>query len=358
MGKRILLATGGTGGHIFPTQAVAEKLKKDHELLFVGGGLAKNKFFLKHLFPFKEISCGHFLKKNPFSLFSSASKITLGIFQSKKILQTFKPHVVVGFGSFYTVPILLAAKMEGIPIVLHEANRIPGKTIRFFSPYARLIGLHFPDTKVKGPSLYVGMPLRKEFSKKNIDRFEAISYFGFSPAKKIFLIFGGSQGAEKINLLAIETVKELRAKENIQVIHITGNESTAKKLKEVYNQMNVPNYVKSFEPAMYFAWAAADFACCRAGASTIAEAIEFEVPALLIPYPLADNHQEKNAEFFVQSIQGGLLLPQAMAVPDKIQSLCKNLLENQADYILAIRNYKNQQRPADFCSSILEVAYE
>lgn len=202
--KRILIAVGGTGGHIFPALSVAEKLVSldpNLRVLFVGGGLAKNSYFDQKAFPFREVASATFSGKNPFKFLSASQRILKGISESRRIFNEFNPNLILGFGSYYTLPTLIAAKTKGIPFVLHEANSIPGKVNRFLSKWAVINGVHFPNsaTYLKGKTVEVGMPLRTGYSLKQLSKANARDYFRLHHTRPTILVFGGSQGAFIMN---------------------------------------------------------------------------------------------------------------------------------------------------------------
>lgn len=277
MSKKVLIATGGTGGHIFPSEALAKELVEEgNEVFFAGGKLSENRFFSK-AFPFEDIPVTPSLKK--------LSILYQGLRKSLRLLRTFQPDVVVGFGSYYSLPLLIAAKLLRIPLVLYAADRKPGKVIKLFSPFAKAVGVHFPDTELKGK--WVGMPLR--FNPEAVSKEEAYLYYGLDKDKPVCLVFGGSLGAVELNRLAYEALKELP----FQVIHFTGSQPESDKYAALYKNA----VVKPFEKRIDLAWAIADIALTRAGAVSCAELAAFKVPGLLVPYPNAsDDHQTRNAE--------------------------------------------------------------
>lgn len=300
--KRIILASGGTGGHIFPAVALAEELESKYQctLMFAAGKLSQNPYFVNGRFAFKDISCGQV-----FFIKGIIDNIK-GIFESIKILKEFKPDAVLGFGSYYTFPILTAAIILRIPLLLHEANSIPGRANRLFSSFAKHTWVCFPSAKkqLKGSVKECEMPLRPHFKKGQATRQEAFNYFGLSNKRPVILIFGGSQGAKGINsLFNDQTLLELKKHiPQVQVIHFTGRNQDEARLSELYFRNQIPFCVKCFEPRIDLAWSIADIAVTRAGASSIAEQCEYEVPGILIPYPYAmDDHQQHNADFLVDA---------------------------------------------------------
>jgi UDP-N-acetylglucosamine--N-acetylmuramyl-(pentapeptide) pyrophosphoryl-undecaprenol N-acetylglucosamine transferase len=309
--KRILIAVGGTGGHIFPALGFAQELKKENDppsILFAGGGLAANPFFDRTLFPFKEVSAAPLSVKEPVKCLKNLMTLSKGVWQSIWLLKEYRPDVLVGFGSFYTMPLLTAARFLKVPIILHEANSIPGKANKYFAPLAWRTGIHFPSTAslLKGKAVEVGMPLRSGYQLDLVSREEAFAYFQLDPQKPVLLVFGGSQGAQAINA-SMKIAAGKWQKKSFQVIHFTGNKESAEEFGKLYASHHLKACVKPFESQMQLAWRAADLFIGRAGASTIAEAMEFEVPGILIPYPYAtDQHQDKNADFLVDVVGGGI----------------------------------------------------
>lgn len=357
--KRILITAGGTGGHIYPAQALAQQfsqLEKAPEVLFAAGGLATSRFFDQKQFAFSEVSCSA-LSKNPFKLMRSAFKMLKGIYQSLKLIKHYQPDVVVGFGSYYTIPILVAAKLKKIPIILHEANSIPGKANKWFAPFVEHVGVHFPSTGslLKGKSVEVGMPLRAGYSRASIDKQTALDYFQLSNQFLTLLIVGGSQGAQSINQLLKEALPFL-CELPLQFIHLTGAGENVSVLIDSYKKSNLNACVRPFEINMQFAWKAADLFLGRAGASTIGEAMEFEVPGILIPYPFAaDRHQDKNADFFVDHVGGGVKFSQNEL---QVKQLLEALRAISSEKSLtakreAIRTYKKRPR-LDLCQLVLK----
>ncbi|MBI3900977.1 MAG: UDP-N-acetylglucosamine--N-acetylmuramyl-(pentapeptide) pyrophosphoryl-undecaprenol N-acetylglucosamine transferase, partial [Chlamydiia bacterium] len=301
----MILSAGGTGGHLFPAMSLAATLS-DWDILFAAGGLKTNRYFDRTKFAHEEVECATFSLKHPLQVLLGGGKICRGIYQSRALLRRFSPDLVVGFGSFCTLPLLVAAMIEGVPFVLHEQNTVPGKVNRLFSPFAHTMTITFPSTraylkkKAAHRAIEVVFPLRTGDRPSQESCWE---YFGLRPGLPTLLIFGGSQGAARLNRLIQEALPSLPA---IQVIHCTGNNEAAYEAKKAYDAYRIPACVKAFEPHMERAMHISDCALTRAGAATISELIEYELPALLIPYPFAtDHHQEKNGEHFGLHVKGG-----------------------------------------------------
>jgi UDP-N-acetylglucosamine--N-acetylmuramyl-(pentapeptide) pyrophosphoryl-undecaprenol N-acetylglucosamine transferase len=326
-GLKVLLSAGGTGGHLFPAQAIADKIRDECTILFVGKLLSQNRYFDQKKYPFKEISAATFSSKSPWKLLKASFQIVVGVFQSLKIIREFQPDYVIGFGSFFTLPLLIAALIKRVPIILHEQNSVPGKVNRLFSPYAKLSAITFPLTAklMKGKTQMVEFPSR--FELKKIDRAEALGYFGLKEDKQTLLVFGGSQGGKGLNELVQQMAVGL-AKEKIQILHFAGNKEAARAALETYQKLSIDFCVKEFETRMNAAWSIADLAITRAGAATIAELIAWQVPAILIPFPFAtEDHQAKNGDFFVSTVKGGEMFIEKNATSAKLLASLQSLLE-------------------------------
>lgn len=338
MRKKILIAAGGSGGHLFPAQQLAHQLQESSDVLIVGHNVGASPFFLKKI-PFQDISAVA-PKKGQYLRFIFAS--CKGLLQSIRIILRFSPDVVVGFGSYHTFPVLLASAIFRKKIVLFEANCILGQVNRLFAPVAKKIAIQFPLAQPLSKSVLVPLlPWGKKGSEKSISREDARIYFGLHPHRTTLLIFGGSQGASFFNEIMPKVILP-----GIQVIHCTGKGSV------IYPNGNA--CVKEFEKRMDLAYMAADVVVCRSGAGTLSELIRYKKPSLLIPYPFAtDNHQLVNARFLVNQVKGARLLEQSQATCDHIAQEVGILLNHILLYQAALENWKTEGR-----TDLAEVCYE
>lgn len=310
MSRKIIISAGGTGGHLYPALGTAFKLLEQEpgmQIVFVAGGLATNPFFDRSAFSWYSVSAAPLSIQTPWNVVKNCGVIVKGIWQSSQLLYSFKPDLVIGFGSYHSFPVLSAARLQRYPIVLHEQNSKPGKVIRLFSRHALLTGVYFPSASqfLKGNTSLLTMPLRDGFSRNACSREAACCYFGIDPNRFTILVFGGSQGAQFINKAVTDLLCGLNVPHS-QVLHFTGQEIETARVNEAYSKAGIRAVVKTLENRMDYAWRAADLAIVRAGAGTIAEQIEFEVPAIFIPYPhAADKHQDSNADFVVDCVKGG-----------------------------------------------------
>jgi UDP-N-acetylglucosamine--N-acetylmuramyl-(pentapeptide) pyrophosphoryl-undecaprenol N-acetylglucosamine transferase len=233
----------------------------------------------------------------------------LGTIASIRAMRKFKPDALLAMGSFASMPPVLAAKILGIPIFLHDGNARIGKANRFFSRWTRHLGTAFPAVngeKIQCPYECIGMPVRPELDYRSMDKKQAIenlnSLFGadLNPDLPTLLIFGGSQGAQIFN----ETFPQMMlnsGRSDFQVLHLTGKGKFAS-VKASYEAAEFPVLCLAGTSEMHYFYQAADAVVCRSGGSTVAELCLFSKFAFLIPYPFAaEKHQDDNAQFMVNT---------------------------------------------------------
>ncbi len=367
MKSHILITAGGTGGHIYPAMALAKQLQEKNpstNLMFIGGGLRDNRYFEKSAFPFQDVSCGSLSPLKPITSLRNIGRILHGIHQSRRLIKDFSPNLIIGFGSYHTLPTLLAAKLESVPIILHEANRIPGRVNKYLSRYVKLTGVHFPDTveALKGPSVVASIPLRSGYKKNALPIQVALDYFQLHSGKITLLVFGGSQGADAINKLSSSAILRLSdvIKRELQVLHFTGNQRSEQQIREIYMQNGISAVVKDFESRMDLAWQIADLMISRSGAGTVAEELEYEVPGILIPYPHAmDNHQESNANFMVENVKGALMHRERDLDGDRLAKVISDLVKDDCLQLKTMREsmeiYKRDFKSKELSEIVIEM---
>jgi len=293
-------AGGGTGGHLFPALALAEVLKRrvpTAEIVFWGTSRGlENKIIPNTTYRLEKIPVRGFQRRLtlanlvfPFVLLASVAKV------GRQFLFR-RPRAVLGTGGYVSGPVVFVAWLLWIPVFIQEQNSFPGVTTRLLAKLARRVYLTFETSKkyFKHPKklLVTGNPIRPEILQA--DRTAALQKFGLSPEKYTLFVFGGSQGARKINRLLAEILPNLLQDLPLQVIWSTGASDFAEISRKMEGQPNVR--VFDFIAEMSLAYAAADLVVCRAGATTLAEITAVGLPSVLIPYPFAAaNHQVLNA---------------------------------------------------------------
>ena len=302
MGLRVILSGGGTGGHIFPAVAIANEIKKlvpHSEILFVGA-LGKMEMEKVPAAGYKIIGVpiAGLQRKFTLSNLKLPFLIIQSLLQTRKIINDFKPDVVVGTGGYASGPLLKAATSKGIPALLQEQNSYAGITNKILSKKASKIcvayeGMEqfFPKEKI----ILTGNPVRQDITNLHSKREEALEFFKLDKTKKTILVVGGSLGAKGINEAMSEGLQQL-ADHNIQLIWQTGKPyfETAKQHTAPFNSKNI--MAVDFISRMDLAYASADIVISRAGAGSISELCIVQKPSILIPLlTAAEDHQTKNA---------------------------------------------------------------
>lgn len=307
MKKRILIAGGGTGGHVYPALATIEALKKkgDFGFLYVGGknGI-ETRIVPRYQIPMETIWISGFARSLTFKNLMFPVKLLMSLYQSWKIVRKFDPHVAVGTGGYVSGPVLYAASKRGVPVLIQEQDVYPGVTTRLLVKHARRICLSFEGAKKYFPQhteklVVTGNPVREGLAA--ISREEALKKLEFESGRLTLFIFGGSQGARSINNAMMKIIPELSKKYNLQVLWQTG-ESQFTAVRDGYRAEGTKIKIMPYVQEMNAAYAAADIVICRAGAITLAELAVVAKPALLVPYPFAaGNHQEHNSRAITEA---------------------------------------------------------
>lgn len=302
---RLLLACGGSGGHISPAIAVADKCSEEGgEVLFLGSRKElENEFLQNQNYKFKALSSAPLPRKFSTDLFKSIYNNFRAIFQARSVLKEFKPDVVLGTGSYASGAPVIAAFWLGIPVAIHEQNSYPGLTNRLLARKADRVAISYPRseqyfTKAAGNKIhYTGNPVRSEIIA--LDRREARQKFDVPADSFVIIVMGGSQGAENINKSMFLTYDKI-LDNNYYIFHITGKdhyeEILARAKRELTNEQRDRITFFAFCEEIEYLFSAADLFIGRAGATTLAEITVCGLPAILIPYPHAvADHQEYNA---------------------------------------------------------------
>lgn len=338
MGKRIVIMAGGTGGHVFPALAVAESLReKGWQVSWLG----THKGLESRVIPENDIeidwlSVAGVRGKGLLSKLSAVSLLLKACIQALNILRRRKPEVVLGMGGFVAGPGGLMAKLLGIPLIIHEQNRIPGTTNRLLARFANQVLEAFPGSfsqKIKANC--TGNPLRKTF----------LSMLKKAPRqteKEVrILIFGGSQGAQILNETVPDAIAEFKklgqAKPSVLVKHQTGA-AMLNQVESRYQDLDIKAETSAFIDDMPAAYQWADLVICRAGAMTVSEIAAMAVPAILIPLPGAiDDHQTANARY-LSDAGAGILLRQIDLNPQTLAEHISKALEKLDTMSIAARH--------------------
>lgn len=331
--KTLLIACGGTGGHLFPGIAVAKEFNKSNKsILLISEKKIDKTASSNHsdLFFITAPSVGLpkllSIKIIPFSI-----KLFKAVLKCKNIIKKHNIDAVLSMGGFTSFPAILAAKLSGKTIYLHDSNAIPGKANILNAKFASTIFLGFKQCEKyfkKHLNVHVtGTPirekLRKNINDKSIDKSKLYKQFSFNPEFKTILIIGGSQGAKGLNNI-IHNALEALQKLNVNIFHFTGTNGFS--IIDEYYKKNIspkklPHYVAPFYDKMQDVFPITDISIARSGASTLNELAFYSIPSILIPYPFAaENHQKLNADIFVDN-KSSILVEENPSQQDKVDKL-------------------------------------
>ncbi|OQK17141.1 UDP-N-acetylglucosamine--N-acetylmuramyl-(pentapeptide) pyrophosphoryl-undecaprenol N-acetylglucosamine transferase [Methyloprofundus sedimenti] len=298
MNKRIVIMAGGTGGHVFPALAVAHYLiEQNWQVSWIGTRKGmESRVIPENNILIDWISVSGLRGKGILALFKMPWMLITACLEARKILQQRKPDVVLGMGGFVAGPGGLMTKLMGIPLVIHEQNRVPGTTNRLLSRIANKVLQAFPDSfPANKQIIFTGNPLRKEFM-------QVLNKAQHDPSKGLrILVMGGSLGAQRLNEVVPEALALL---DKVLVRHQTGN-AMLQQVTQTYIDKGITATVTPFIDDVVEAYAWADLVICRAGAMTISEVAAMALPSILVPYPYAiDDHQTANAQYLVTAGAG------------------------------------------------------
>ncbi len=298
----MLIAGGGTGGHLFPGLALAEELllrKQGHQVLFVG---TRRGIEFRQVpragFDLELIEVGGLKGKGLWGWIRGLLRLPRALWQSLRILRRFAPDVVVGVGGYASGPVLLSAALKRMPTVVLEQNALPGMTNRLLGKLVRRVLIAFPQAQPFFPARKVsllGNPVRQALAENILQHRQELTGLRV-------LVFGGSQGAQTLNQVVPEAMALVQEQvTDLELMHQTG-EAQREAVTRRYQELSLSAQVLAFIDDMAQAYRQADLVICRAGATTVAELALCRRASLLIPYPLAaDNHQEINAQALVQA---------------------------------------------------------
>ena len=324
-GAGIIIAGGGTGGHIFPAIAIANailKLQPQTEFLFVG---ARGKMEMEKIpqagFKIEGLDIAGFNRSSLIKNIGLPFKLVKSFFQVRSIFKTFKPTAVIGVGGYSSFPVLRFAQAKGIPTFIHESNSFAGKSNIMLGKNATKIfvasdGMEkfFPANKI----LVSGNPVRASILKSTVSREEGIKFFGLNPDKKTLLSVGGSLGAKSINE-ALDKNLDLFESNNLQLIWQTGKPYAAKGKERANGKTNI--WADDFINKMEYAYAAADLVISRSGAMAIAELCVMKKAVIFVPFPFAaEDHQTVNAQNLVNK-NAGIMIKDSEALDQLVPSI-------------------------------------
>lgn len=321
---RVILAGGGTGGHVIPALAIAEELRSHYhaEVLFVGTQRGiETRLVPAAGFGLRLIQVGALNRVNFATRLKTLLDLPKAIAASASLVREFRPDVMIGVGGYASGPAMLAAGMMNVPTVAFEPNVVPGFANRLVAPMVRAAAVHFAATQRYFRNAHVtGVPVRREFF--NVPARP-------KDARPTLLVFGGSQGAHSINQAVLEALPRLvESVPSIHIIHQTGEKDYVE-AQEVYLRLMTSAEIAPFIDDMPGAFARADLLVCRSGASTVAEITAAGKPAIFVPLPTAaDDHQRHNAATLAAG-NAARLLPQSELSPGRLAQEITSLLRDR-----------------------------
>ena len=357
---RLMISGGGTGGHIYPALALIEELRRvdpDAEVLYVGStrGLEKD-IVPKHNIAFEELEIQGFRRSLSLYNVKTVSLFLKSLHKSKKLIKKFKPDIVIGTGGYVSGAVVYAASQMKIPTMIHEQNSVVGLTNRFLSKHVDKIAVGFEDAISQFPkekTVYTGNPRAQQVA--NLKSDFSWDQYGLKNDVPTLLIFGGSQGALKINKVVCESIRQYNEK-NYQVVFVTGKKRYDDVMEQLKGQKINDNVViKDYIADMPNVLPKVDAIVGRAGATSLAEITALGIPSVLIPSPyVTADHQTKNALSLVKN--------DAALIITENDLNAKTLIEN-SDFIMNDKEKRNEMAEnsrkmgcRDAASRLLEVA--
>jgi UDP-N-acetylglucosamine--N-acetylmuramyl-(pentapeptide) pyrophosphoryl-undecaprenol N-acetylglucosamine transferase len=360
VGGPVLIMAGGTGGHVFPALAVA-KVLRDRGVAVVWLGVPasmESRLVPAQGFPIEWVRIAGIRGKGLSAWALAPLRVIGALFQSLRILRRVRPRAVLGAGGYVSGPGGIAAWLLRIPLLIHEQNAVAGLTNRYLSHFASKVLEAFPGSFRTGAhARTIGNPVRSDIAAIPEP---AVRFAGREPRARL-LVFGGSQGAQRLNAVVPQALARLDPARRPQVRHQAG-ERGLEAARAAYLELEVEAEILPFIEDMAAAYAWADLALCRAGAMTIAELQAAGLGALLVPLPAAtDDHQTKNAEVMVR-IGAGRVLQERDLTPDSLSACILELTADRARTLKmaeaahSSRNVDAAARLADLCMAAGECA--
>lgn len=329
---RVLVIGGASGGHIFPALGLLEELKERYnikEVLLVLPRENKINPLILSEFKVGYISISRIKLELSFQGIFSLFHLFKGAWESVRLLLSFNPDIVVGFGSLVSIPLIIFAWLFRIETLIHEQNVLPGKANKFLSRFVDKIAISFKESEksfinYKNKLLFTGNPLRKKIIL--IAKDKALDFFRLRDDKFTILVMGGSQGSHRINLSFLESISELSDRSRLQIIHLAGYKDQ-NLVEKKYQELGIEARCFNFLDSMQYAYSACDLVLSRAGATSISEIIFFQLPAIIVPYPFANLHQLKNGQI-LENNGSAFIIEDSELEGGRLKEIIETLLNN------------------------------
>lgn len=361
---RIVIAAGGTAGHVNPALALAQALE-DHDVSFIGTqtGFERDLVAAAGL-GFEAVEVRGFDRSRPLGLVPVGWVAMRAVGAARSLLKRLRPQAVVGMGGYVSLPVSLAARTLRIPVVLHEQNIVLGLANRVSKRWARAVAVSFEETLAEaGPrAVLVGDPVTREvaYADETAERTRGLDRFDLDPQRRTLIVFGGSLGARRINDAAAGLTDAWAGRGDRQVVHIMGRRAEGEATSSGAATPDELIYRRiPFVQRMVEAYAVADLALCRGGATTIAELAAMGLPAIIVPYPHHRDRQQERQGRVLERAGAAVLMADADTTTERVAREAGDLLA-QPDVLArmsaAARSLARPDAAADLARVVLEAA--
>ncbi len=340
--KRIILTGGGTAGHVTPCIALLPQLKQEgYDIQYIGSyqGIER-KLIEEYHIPYHGISSGKLRRYFDPKNFSDPFKVVKGYLEARKLLKSLKPDIVFSKGGFVTVPVVMAAKHYGIPVIIHESDMTPGLANKLALPSASRVCVNFPETLdhlPKDKAVLTGTPIRRELFSGN--KLRGLDFCGFTANKPVLMVMGGSTGSKVIN----EAIRDMLPTlvRDFQVIHLCGKDNLDKRFEAAAGYSGKYAQFEYINEELSDLLAAADLVISRAGANAICELLALRKPNILIPLSAKASRGDQilNAESFERQGYSFLLKEEDLS-PSRLLDAIKEVMEKKPNYMDAMNQSK------------------
>jgi UDP-N-acetylglucosamine--N-acetylmuramyl-(pentapeptide) pyrophosphoryl-undecaprenol N-acetylglucosamine transferase len=364
---KILIAGGGTAGHVNPGIALASALEDD-EVFFLGTDRgAEAQLVPAAGYPLERIEVRGFDRSRPWSIGATGLKAAGAVLAARRVIRRRAPDVVVGMGGYVSLPACLGAATSRVPVVLHEQNIVLGLAHRVSKGLARTIAVSYEATldQVGRKGVHTGNPVVPEIGRLDLEaaRRAGMNTFELDHGRSTLLVFGGSQGAARINRAAAGLATTWRDRADVQVVHITGRSDHSAIAEEVARSLGsgapLIYRVLPYVEDMGTAYGVADLALCRGGASTLAELGAVGLPAIIVPYPYHRDRQQERQGRAVADAGAGMILDDAETSTERVASLVDGLFnrpEQLAQMRSAARSFGRPQAASALAAVVRQAA--
>ena len=331
---KVVIAGGGTAGHVNPAIALAHALRDAAEVSFIGTARGlEARIVPEHGFEIDPIEVRGFDRARPLSFPGVAARAVGAVRAARALLAERHPDAVVGMGGYVSLPACLAARSRSLPVVIHEQNIVLGLANRVTKPFAARVAVSFEETMPSAGrrAVVVGNPVLPALVglDRGRERARALEHFGLDPSRKTVLIFGGSQGAQTLNRVATELGARWRDRHDLQILHIHGPNFSRERGRSGAMAGPPVYHAVEYVEEMGLAYVVADLALCRGGATTVAELGVVGLPAIVVPYPYHRDQQQERHGRVLERAGAAVVVADSDATADRLAAMVDDLLRDE-----------------------------